>query len=69
VSRHGGKGQHRLDLSLRQAPRSSAIGKSVDYFTTSVCHDPTHLTVALVEVITAIDEACGQAWPILTGMH
>jgi hypothetical protein len=50
VSGHGGEGEHRLDLSLRQVTRASTIGKSVDYFTTSVSHDPTHLPVALVEV-------------------
>jgi hypothetical protein len=36
VSRDGGEGKHRFDLSLRQGPRTSTIGKSIDYLSTSV---------------------------------
>jgi len=45
VSGNSGESEHSLDLSLSQVRRPSTIGQSLDYFTTSVCHDPTHLTV------------------------
>jgi hypothetical protein len=44
MSGNGGERQYRLDLSFRQATRADAVGKSIDYLGSSVCHERTSLS-------------------------